>query len=171
MSALDGLRVELPCGAHLTDPDYGCPATSATVSAQADGDANMTYQVDLHLYGVVEQNAYLGGSPVAGMVYEGGAPDNAGWNEARIDISAPTQTFFVNAGATGIPHCFALDQQISVAIDGTATITLIIDGKDGSQVINVDDQGQAIVIGAVDPGFQPYDGQWLQVEVVGVAVR
>ncbi len=169
MSVLDGLRVELPCGPHLSNPTWGCPTTSSSSIVVVGGDAGTTYQVTLRVRGVVEQNGYFNGAQ-DGYFYTAGVASNAGWNEARLDVSAPMQHFFLNAGATDIPYCFGVDYAVTIPIQGGATVRLVNDGKDGAQVINIDDQGNPISLGTIAGFTQPYDGQWLQLDVVNVTL-
>lgn len=170
MAALDGLRVELPCGPHFVTPSYGCPAESAAATVTADGDPDHVYAVTLRVRGVMEQNSYTGGTQ-NGAFYTGGAPDNGGWNEVRLSVSAPAVDYYFNAGTAGITHCFAYDYDVTVPIEGGATLTLLHDGKDGAQVINIDEVGDPLSVPEIGGLAQPYDGQFVQLDVVAIAQR
>jgi hypothetical protein len=164
MAALDSLRVEVPCGNHS---GAGCDAGANNNAVSVDGDGGTVYAVTLRVRGVVEQNSYQNGSQT-GFFYEGGAPDNGGWNEVRLDVSAPMAHYFLNAGVSGVLNCFLIDYQITIPIAGAATVGLTNDAKDGTQVINQDEIGQPISVPNIMGLAQPYDGQWVQLDVIAV---
>lgn len=166
-AALDGKRLELPCTGPGPVPE-GCAAGSTTTQKTVGGVAGVTYLVTVRVRGVVEQNSYLGGT-ADGYFYVGGAEDNPGWNVYRLDVSAPAQHYFFNAGSSGILHCFAVDYQRVISIEGGADLTLLADAMDGVQVRNIDSGGTPIVVPNIPPDPQPFDGQFLQFDVVHVA--
>ena len=163
---LDGLRWELPCITQTTQ--VACTATMTSSSQVFGGTPGTTYLVTLRVRGVVEQNQYTGGSQ-NGYLYTGGSPDNAGWNVHSLTVSSPAQTYYFNAGTTGVLYCHALDYQVTLPIDGGTLIVATANAMDGQQVRNIDQNEQPIVIPNVPPAPASYDGQFIQTDVMGVA--
>ena len=166
---LGGLRWELPCtGAG------SAPANCATPEEDIDtrvitGNAGARYQVTLQFRGVVEQKTYSGATTTDGLWAEGGTPDSGSFNIYKLHISAPEQTYYLNNGSSGIDNCFLVDIEKTVDIDTGATVTLEASaGGDGLETKNVDEQGSPIVVPGVSPDPEPYDGQFIQMDVVAV---
>src|SRR5687767_9624965 len=100
-TALDGKRIEIPCGAHTLP---GCAATQTADTLTFEGAVGTTYDVKLRVRAVAEQNGYIGGVK-EGYFYRNGGPDNAGWNVYSITVSGPGGVYYLNAGAAGILYC------------------------------------------------------------------
>lgn len=169
--ALNGLRWEIPCG---TDADaVTCNVTDpATQTATLTGAAGTTYTVSLRFRGVVEQKTYTGGtadSAAGGYFYTGGAENGDGYNVYQLSISSPAQTFFLNAGASGITNCWPIDYTETMPIAAGATITLSATAKDGLEIKNRDAAtGAPIVVPDVPPAPNAYAGQFIQIDVLNV---
>ena len=116
---------------------------------------------------IVEQNSYQNGTQ-QNFLYTGGQANNEGWNRAWIDVSSPSQVYWLNAGVAGIPWCFAIDYQFTIPIQGGATILVGNDAMDGAQVINIDSGGVPMTVANVPGLAQPFDGQWIHFDVVDV---
>lgn len=164
---LDGLRWEIPCGA---DAGLACVVTDPTpVVAHLAGAAGTTYQVTLRFRGVVEQKAYTGGV-ADGYFYTGGAEDGGAYNVYAMTVSSPAQTYFLNAGASDITNCWPLDYTETIPIDAGATVTLTSQAKDGQEIKNRDAAtGAPIVVPDVPPAPDPFNGQFIQMDVVSVS--
>lgn len=159
--ALDGLRWQLPCGADLGG--NVCAATDAAPqTATVTGSGH--YQVALRFRGVVETKAYTGGV-VDGYFDTGGADNGDTFNVYALTVSAPAQTYFVNNGQSNIYNCFAIDYTETIPIDGGATVTLTAMPIDGHEIENVDANGAPIQV----PGFDVYNGQFVEMDVVSVS--
>jgi hypothetical protein len=175
VASLLGLRWELPCLA--ADPDFPeliCfthleVATSATVL----GVAGRSYDVRVRVRGVVETRAYVAGVPVAAFVRRGvEANPSAGdaWNVYRLEVSDPPERWALNHGASGEYECHAVDTTFSFRVRAGATVRLFASSVDArrSQIRNRSDAGVALVIDGVRPAPMPFDGQFLQLDVLSV---
>ncbi|MBU8922870.1 MAG: hypothetical protein KOO63_13725 [Bacteroidales bacterium] len=171
IASLDDIRVELPCTgdgnaqANCTTPE------SDEVSATLVGDEGVTYEVTIRLRGLVEQRTYTGWIMKDEMWIAGGTPAESSFNIFRIQISSPFQIYYLNAGSSGIDHCFLMDIQKTILMDHSATITLYAgSGGDGLSTKNMDDQGNPIIVSGVPPYPDPFDGQFVQIDVQSFAV-
>jgi hypothetical protein len=166
-ATLQGLRWDMAC-----KPDHPSICTAAvpkpTRTATLGGKPDQQYDVTLHFRGVVEQEAYAGGKAEQ-LWYIGGRPANGYYNIYQLDISAPAQTFFLNAGEANITHVFPLDYQKTIRMQGGATVTLTADAQDDRLIANVDEHDKPVVMPGVPPDPKPFDGQFIQMDVVSVA--
>jgi len=162
---LDGLLWLLPCAPGATGTSCATtPTTSA--SATMGGTPGVTYDVTVRLRGVVEQKTYPAGC-TSGAWSSGGVINGDPYNVYRITVSSPAQTYYVNAGTSNITHTWALDYQQTFRVDAGATVTLFADVVDGAEIRNLDATGTPISIPGVAVA-QPYDGQFVQLDVVAV---
>jgi hypothetical protein len=166
--SLEPAMLVLPCVTVIDATSCLANAGALSMVTTLAGDPGTRYRVTLRIRGVVEQNSYVFGALDGGW-YEGGSPDNLGWNVFRLDISAPPQTqYYLNPGTIGILRTFVIDYEQTIEIDAGATVTLTGDGMDGLQVRNVDAivGGEPLTIPGIDSsGF--LDAQFVQVEAVG----
>jgi hypothetical protein len=176
-AALDGLRWELPC--FSLDPQYPqiicfTHAIQRTFTTLR-GMPGRQYDVLVRVRGVIETRAWRGGRQVAPFVLEGAESaatplDADPWNIYRLDVSDPPQTYALNAGQSGEYRCHAVDATFTVRASSGAVVTLFASSVDPnrSQIRNVDDGGVPIVVAGVPPAPRAFDGQFLQVDVLGV---
>jgi hypothetical protein len=173
-AALNGLRWELPCIAAVTDPSL-CTTQSTNIvkTATLQGTAGKTYVVKLRFRGVIEPKTYTGGSRV-GSFQTGGGPATDTANIYRLTTSAPNATYFVNAGTTrpaSALYCETMDYEAAIEIAAGATVTLTAEPLDALQIKNRDQNGQPFVIANVPPAPDPFNGQFVQMDVVSVAEK
>jgi len=168
-AALQGLRWEMPCKPGHVGTYCGAAVDKPVVTATLAGDPARQYDVTLHFRGVVEWETYAGGTPEEHW-YIGGHPDNGAFNVYQLAISAPAQVFYLNAPSDnlGLAPVRSIDYQKTIRVRGGATVTLSADAQDGSLVANADDKGKPLVIPAVRPAPAPFDGQFIQMDVVSV---
>lgn len=177
-ASLDQLRWELPC--FTVDPVYpqlicfthAIQRTFTTLKGVPGRD----YDVRVRVRGVIETRAYRGGRVVAPFVREGAESaampaDSDPWNIYRLEVSSPPQAFVLNAGASGEYQCHVVDATFSFRASSGAVVTLFASSVDlnRSQIRNVDDAGAPLVVSGVPPAPRPFDGQFLQVDVLGVS--
>ncbi len=163
--SLSGLLWLLPCGA-TTDP-VACPTTSSTVtSTTLGGAAGRTYDITLRFRGVVEEKTYNNGC-FTGRYSSGGVPGADAYNVYRLSVSSPPQTYYLNAGTSFVTRTWAIDLTQTIQMDAGATVTLFADAIDATEIRNRDDSGAPISIPDVLPA-QPYDGQFIQMDVLSV---
>lgn len=169
---LAGLRWELPCVQPWPQaPTYVCITTAdVTRSAKLGGSPARLYEIVLRLRGVVETKAYLGGATQGATLSLGGTPVDDAWNVYRLQISAPSTVWYVNRGSSGEYLCHAIDELLTVRANGGATFTLFASAVDSNrtEIRNLGLDGGSFVIPGVDPAPKPFDGQFLQMDVVSV---
>jgi hypothetical protein len=168
--SLPTLRFEVPCvGSQVgcSNSDGFCLTGSLEETAMAvmEGDPGVVYNVTISLRGVVAEKSYLGGVTDA-YWNEGGTPGLDTWAVARIDVSDPLQSFFLNAGTSGSPFCDRLDYDRVVPIATGATVTIGYYDTNLCAAHNEDAFGMPITFDDVEPIGLPFDGQFLQVDTV-----
>jgi hypothetical protein len=98
-AALEGLRWTLPCS---NNGNGYCDTPAAdTKSATLSGNAGVTYDITLRFRGVVEEKTYLYGT-AEGHWQIGGIPNEDLYNVYKLEVAAPAQTYYLNAGQTGL---------------------------------------------------------------------
>lgn len=162
---LHGLRWEMPCATE----GQVCSAAELrpSHSTRLGGDPGHLYEVTLRFRGVVEYHSYAGGQQ-DGLWYIGGQSAQSSYNVYKMEVSDPQQTFFLNADRAGLGRTWAIDYTRTIQMRGGALVTLSADAQDGALINNHDGQGQAIVVPGVPPAPAPYNGQFIQMDVVSV---
>ena len=167
VASLAGLRWELPCESVVNASVCTTPM-ERTVSARLAGVPGALYAATLRFRGVVETRPYDGGSNDGRYWQVGGAPLNDTINVYGLTVSSPPQQFFLNRVVADAFACFALDYEEAVTLEAGAAVTLTARSMDGREVRNVDVAGNPIVVPGVAPSPRPYDGQFIQLDVVSV---
>ena len=168
-AALQGLRWEMPCKPGHQGPFCSAAVQKPVVTATLAGDPSRQYDVTLRFRGVVEWENYTGGTSEAPW-YVGGRPNNGLYNIYQLGISAPAQVFYLNAPRDNdsLGRVWSIDYLKTIRVQGGATVTLAADAQDGNLVSNTDEKGQPLVIPEVPPAPAPFDGQFIQMDVVSV---
>jgi hypothetical protein len=130
------------------------------------GAAGRTYDITLRFRGVVEEKTYNNGC-FTGRYSSGGVPGADAYNVYRLSVSSPPQTYYLNAGTSFVTRTWAIDLTQTIQMDAGATVTLFADAIDATEIRNRDDSGAPISIPDVLPA-QPYDGQFIQMDVLSV---
>ncbi len=166
-AALSGLQWLLPNRGNDSTTTCSTDLSPVVVSTTMGGVSGHAYSVTLRFRGVVEPKTYTGGT-TTGHWNVGGTPAADVSNSYKLQISSPSQTFYLNAG-TSATQIDTLDYNETITINGGATVTLTADAIDGHEVRNVVavPGGGASVAGISSPA-QPYAGQFLQMDVVSV---
>lgn len=166
-SGLNGLRWEMRC---LPEHGRQCVAERADParSAALGGEPGVLYEVRLRVRGVVELAPYRGGLG-EGHWYDGGDPADGNANLALLTVSEPAQHHFLNAGEAGRQHPIAVDYAHTIRVAGGAEVTLSAHAQDGLLLSNRGVDGRPLVVQGIPPSPRPFDGQFLQVDVVSVA--
>lgn len=165
-ASLSGLRWNLPCtsgsgvACYCSDP--------APVSTALGGALGASYDVSLRFRGVVEQKTYSGGSSDGAYWQVGGYPANDSYNIYRLEISSPAQTFYLNRGTSSITQCWAVDYVQTVRVSAGATVRLTAQVLDGQEITNHGDAGTPLIVPGVAPDPDPFNGQFIQMDVVGI---
>jgi len=176
-ASIDGVRWEFHCKFPMpANPRPGMDCASALVSGNPrttdqftfekrfEGEKGKSYDVTLRFRGVVEPMMYKGGQPVGEFFYVGGVPDNPNHNIFKLSVSSPPSHYFLNREARVGPRTFMIDYTRTITIDGQAIVTFHGNGQDGALIANY---GKLVVPG-IHPAPRPFDGQFIQVNVVDV---
>jgi hypothetical protein len=187
--ALRGQRWEVKCtnGALPTDlricssvpPSLvGCPGNHRPVDnvVTFGGQLGTRYTVTLRLRGVIELKVYSGGTSAGSHFQIGGTGATDAVNVYAMSISSPAQTYYINADRTGADSAVtALDDTVTIPIDGAATIELYATDVDCLQLRNCIDPIAAVCLPYVIPGVSPapaaFDGQFADIDVLSVDTR
>jgi hypothetical protein len=129
------------------------------------GEAGKRYKVTLRVRGVVEPMMYKDGQQVGEYFYIGGAPNNATYNIYQLTVSSPAQHFFFNRQDKVGHKIFTIDYTATLEVEGGATLTLHGNGQNGHMITNF----AKLVVPEVSPAPQPFNGQFIQLNVVDVA--
>lgn len=165
--SLNGLRWELPCESNVND--FVCTTPSERrVSATLSGPPGVEYRVTLRFRGVVETKQYDGGSNDGRYWQIGGTPQTDTVNIYGLTISSPPQQYYLNRRIMDALACFALDYQETITLDTGATVTLDALSEDDRELRNLDTSGNPIVVPGVRPAPAPFDGQFIQMDVVSL---
>lgn len=159
------LRADLPCtGGDCAGAATCTTAGSVDESVVMAGEDGVVYGVQLAVRGVLEHQEYDGDCD--GQWCIGGDPAPNPWNAVTIVVSDPPGEYHPNFGDAGVFEVFAVDEERTVAIAAGASITIEIDGNGTCSIEN----GTAIVIPGVPPDPQAFDGQFLQLDLVGATI-
>lgn len=165
-TSLGGLRWNLPCTTPFNEDN--CNTTDPSAVTATLGGASGTYQVTLRFRGVVEGKTYTGGS-TEGPFNIGGVPATDGFNLYKMEVSDPPQSYYLNAGTSGVGLCFAIDYTKTIPMAAGATVSLTATAVDGVQHKNLDDTYTPIVVAGIAPAPDAFDGQFIQMDVVSVS--
>ncbi|MEO8904047.1 MAG: hypothetical protein ABI488_17050 [Polyangiaceae bacterium] len=178
-SSFDKFRFECPCidadhfGLDKIDNCNNAPAVERqSYSKKLGGEANVVYDVKLHVRGNTEPNTYvLGKLDPNGRFYVGGETSAPGYSAYMLTIAEPRQVYFFNYNPTVSHVHFLIDYEVTIPMRGGTTLTFEVnggksvpDGHDGSN-------RERLVIPGIAPAPDPYNGQLVQFDVVSVDAR
>lgn len=176
-TAIDGYRFEFPCRDPMPEnPKPGADGISARMTDDPKtndkftdvktfgGEAGKRYKVTLRVRGVVEPMMYKDGQQVGERFYIGGAPNNKTYNIYQLTVSSPAQHFFFNRDDKVGHRIFTIDYTATIEVAGGATLTFHGDGQNGHMITNF----AKLVVPDVAPAPQPYNGQFIQLNVTDV---
>jgi hypothetical protein len=169
---LTALRYEQPC--TLPSRPFCGTGASGSKAVALTGTLGNNYDITIHVRGVVEQKTYNGSAAGgatgtnASFFITAGTTNIDGFAVYGMNVSAPAAKVFFNAGTSGHSYSDGIDYHATIRATGGATLTLAGDPVDGAEAPNVDDGGTAIVIPGIPPAPNPFDGQFLQLDVESV---
>ncbi len=176
-AAIDGYRFEFPCKGLMPDnPKEGEDCDSGLVKGDPKKTDNFTaekkfggikgkrYQVTLRFRGVVEPMMYKDGKMDGDYFYIGGEPNNTTYNIYKITVSSPASRYYLNRQDKVGHRIFKIDYTKTIDIDGEATVTFFGDGQNGRLISNF----AKLVVPDIAPAPKPFNGQFVQVDVVSV---
>jgi hypothetical protein len=174
---IDGYRFEFPCKEPMpANPKEGADGPSGRVTGDPKTTDNFTetrkfggvpgkrYQVTLRFRGVVEPMMYKGGQQVGEHFYIGGEKDNPTYNIYQISVSSPKAHYFLNRQDKVGHRIFTIDYTQTIEIEGGAEVVFFGDGQNGRMITNF----KKLVVPDISPAPEPYNGQFIQVDVVDV---
>lgn len=143
---------------------------SSSVFVTLGGNSSITYNVTLRFRGVVETKTYSGGTNDGAFFQIGGTPGADNFNTFQMTISNPAQTYYLNRGTTTNSFVVPVDYTKTIQMAGQSTITFTIASNDSVQNRNFDSGGvNPVTIPSISAPLQPYNGQFIRVDVVSVA--
>lgn len=176
-SSIDGYRFEFPCRDPMPEnPKPGADGISARATddpktndkftdvKKFGGEPGKRYRVTLRIRGVVEPMMYKNGRQDGEYFYIGGEPNNATYNIYQLSVSSPASHFFFNRQDKVGHKIFTIDYTETIEIEGGATLTLHGDGQNGHMITNF----AKLVVPDVPPAPKPFNGQFIQLNVVDV---
>lgn len=164
-----GLSWALPCTAP--SDAVSCFCSGGTSDGYVlEGDPGTVYNATFRIRGVVELLGYTGGTLYdAPYVQKDATGFQTTVNRYSLVISDPAATYYLNKG-TFVTDLSAIDYEVTIPIRGGATVTLVSNSVGGAEINNSgnhsatdDDVDFPIVV------TQPYNGQFLQLDVIGVS--
>lgn len=171
-AALAGQRWLAPCTGPdpRTPPDPSlCAAGDSLQSVTIGGSPTDRFAVTVRIRGVVEVAPYAGGTAASALGwYEGGAIGDDYHGDYRLTISSPPRVYHLNYSAAATDLVATLDYNASFQIDGGATASFKLDGQDALQLRNLDASAKPVTIPGVATTPSPYNGQFLQLDVIEV---
>lgn len=174
VSSLQGLEWLLPIIAPAGS-GFGTTVPAVTVNSTLTGNPSELYSITLRFRGVVEEKTYTGGSNDGAFWQIGGTPASDSWNVYRLTISNPSQTYYLNRGTSGQFLCYAIDYEKTLSMYGNATLSLLADPVDvgNQEIYNSSTDARSLITPISIPGItvptQPYDGQFIRMDVISVA--
>lgn len=163
--SLEPLRVEMPCVSGASG-DF-CVMEADMDSATLVGDPQVVYTATLRVRGVIERVRYEGGED-GGWYNLGGEPVQESFNIFALEVPESVLPYHLNAGPSDFFECVPLDEELDVELRGDAVVRLFADPRDGEGLRNRDGNGDPIVIEGIDPDPEAFEGQFIQIDLVGV---
>lgn len=176
-ASIDGYRFEFPCRDPMPEnPKPGADCFSGLVKGDPnktdnfvaerkfEGEPGKRYKVTLRIRGVVEPMMYKNGEMDGDYFYVGGEPNNGTYNIYKIAISSPASHYYLNRQDKVGHRIFTIDYMKTIEIEGGATVTFTGNGQNGRLISNF----SKLVVPDVAPAPQPFNGQFVQINVVDV---
>jgi hypothetical protein len=176
-AAIDGYRFEFPCKDPMPEnPKPGADGISARATddpktndrftdvKKFGGEPGKRYKVTIRVRGVVEPMMYKNGQMDGDYFYIGGEPNNATYNIYQLTVSSPASHYFFNRQDKVGHRIFTIDYTKTIEIEGGATLTFHGNGQNGRMITNF----SKLVVPDVPPAPQPFNGQFIQLNVVDV---
>jgi hypothetical protein len=179
--SLAGLRLEVPCANPKFNGDTECHWDKSLLQT-ADpkwklkreivrtfaGKRGKTYDVTLHVRGVVEPKNFTGGEVRHEHFQAGGEPVKNDYNFYSLHVSDPEATYTFNRNEAKVGHyTFPIDYSVSIPIRAGAVVTM---GAYDSNDVAIANHERHVVAG-VPPAPQPFDGQFFQLDVESIKAR
>lgn len=175
--ALVAFRYELACvGPGSNSQTCAEPTTVPKKTVTLGGTTGRSYDVHIHVRGEVEQRAYPGAVSAnatgtnASFFVTATVSGSDAWNAYPLVLSDPATTYCLNAGTSGHYYVDALDYTATIRVKAGATLSMQSQASDTNIIKNIDQaDGTPVVVPGVPPAPASFNGQFLQIDVDGVA--
>lgn len=168
-------RLESPCidadhfGANQPDNcDVEASVDRQTYQLTIGGDSAVIYDVKLRVRGLAEPNTYQGGTLEPAFFYVGGQTTQPGYTAYSLTVVDPAEVYFFNYNGSVGHFVMELDYEAVIPMRGETRVTFDVNGQtsapDGHGVSNRD----RVVIEGVPPAPEPFNGQFIQFDVLEV---
>jgi hypothetical protein len=168
-------RLEAPCidADHFgSDKEDNCDVAAMvdrqTFQETIGGDSDVIYDVRLRVRGLTEPNTYQGGTLEPPRFYSGGETTQPGYTAYSLTVADPSEVYFFNYNDSVGHFVVELDYEVVIPMRGGTMVTFDVNGQnsvpDGHGVSNRD----AVVIEGVPPAPEPFNGQFVQFDVIEV---
>jgi hypothetical protein len=116
----------------------GLSSKSDSVSGVFPGTVGVTYTARLRVRVLATLKTYTGGSTVQQYVNDGGVAADDDYDIAKLEISNPAKTYYLNSGTSGTPpgRVF-IDYMLTVQAVGGATFTVSVDSIDEATLYDI----------------------------------
>jgi hypothetical protein len=152
--------------AHLLQSEDPAWKLKREIVRTFGGRPGVLYSVTLHVRGVVEPKNFTGGTVQFDHFQTGGEAVRNDYNFYSLRVSEPRAVYTFNRNEAKVGHyTFPVDYTVTIPIRGGATVTM--GAYDSNDVAIANHQGH--VIAGVPPYPTAFDGQFFDLEVVGVA--
>ena len=179
-ASLARLRLEVPCANPKFNQDTECHwdqnllqtadpqwKLKREIVRTFGGKPGATYQVTLHVRGVVEPKNFTGVIVQFDHFQTGGTPVKNDYNFYSLHVSDPEATYTFNRNEEKVGHyTFPIDYRVTVPIRSGATVTMGAYDSNDVAIAN----HKHIVVAGVPPAPAPFDGQFFQLDVESVKV-
>ena len=178
-ASLAGLRLEVPCANPKFNQDTECHWDQGLLQTgdpqwklkreivrTFGGKAGMTYEVTLHVRGIVEPKNFTGGKVEFDHFQTDGTAVRNDYNFYSLHVSDPEATYTFNRNEEKVGHyTFPIDYRVTIPIRGGATVTMGAYDSNDVAIAN----HKHFVVNGVPPAPAPFDGQFFQLDVEKVS--
>lgn len=173
MSIAQGLMGATWLLPSISSTDFGYAANCAantTTTVAIGGTPTRVYNVTLRIRGVVELKTYKGGVNDGAYFQINGTPANDTYNVYSMTITGNPNTYYFNKGTSGNHFTTPLDYQVTIPMMGGSIVTLFANSVDSVEIANNTDGygGFPITIPGISTPPQPYNGQFIRIDVISV---
>jgi hypothetical protein len=163
---LSKLLFELP---SLSDSNPGQCARFDDHSFIVHIPDGQPHTCNLRVRGVVEQATYDGGTRIKDYLNVGGTPNTTNYNIYELNVDDPPQTYYLNAGKSGINTLFVINYSMHIDVKDGSKITLHADSIDSIEVPNLSHLSVPDEIPEHPIAIkQPFNGQFIQVDTISI---
>lgn len=133
---------------------------SASGAQTVPGTIGVPYTGHFRVRGVISRSVYTGGSNDGAYFQTGGAIGDARQDYAKLTVSDPAATYYLNRGATKTGYNVPLDYTVDIPVVGGATVTLEISNQDGFQY-SAGSDGLPVPL----TGFSDSENIWIRLDI------